>query len=162
MQINAALHVKCAWTYLCSNQIILMFLLHNVGRRNKGHIMIMILRWCHVQVCVLGGRGCVGAPAHLIGSFQRSLTVLHHCTEHNVWILQHQSLHCLLVHLQQNKHTHICFAFDSTHWFFRKSTTNAQHAICIEEMIHILMQEVCEKVYSERLMKHRRSACWVR
>lgn len=39
MQINAELHVRvmCAWTYLCSNQIILMFLLHNVGRRNKRH-----------------------------------------------------------------------------------------------------------------------------
>lgn len=69
----------------------------------NGIVTIMILWWRHVQVCVcvcvLGGRGCVGAPAHLIGSFQRSLTVLHHCTEHNVWILQHQSLHRLLVHL---------------------------------------------------------------
>lgn len=39
MQINAMLHVRivCAWTYSCSNQIISMFLLHNVGRRNKRH-----------------------------------------------------------------------------------------------------------------------------
>lgn len=42
----------------------------------------------------------VGAPAHLISSLQGSLAVLHHCAEHDVRVLDHQPLHCLLVHLK--------------------------------------------------------------
>lgn len=40
-------------------------------------------------------------------------------------------------------------SFHSTHWLFLKSITNARHTICIEEMIPILMQDVCEKSHVE-------------
>ncbi len=139
----------------------------------NGIVMIMILRWRHVHVCVcvcvLGGRGCVGAPAHLIGSFQRSLTVLHHCTEHDVWILQHQSLHRLLVHLQQNKHTHICFSFD----FFSLNTLTfpKKHHKCTTHHLHWRkdsyintrrLWEISCRVYSDGWWNTDAAHCWVR
>lgn len=46
---------------------------------------------------------CVGAPAHLISSLQGSLAILHHCAEHDVWVLDHQALHSLLIHLENRK-----------------------------------------------------------